>query len=169
MTKCNPLPPSDELLRLFSYAPKTGIVRWRARPRRSRVVIGSEVKSTNVKGYRRVNIKGKSYRLHLVIWKMVTGRDPENEIDHRDTNKTNNRWVNLREAERHQNGSNMGLTSRNTSGFKGVTRVPSGKWKASIRYKGVLIHLGHHETREQAHAAYAAKARELLGEFARVE
>lgn len=163
------LPPADLLRALFSYDPLTGIVVWKMRPAYTRVVVGSEVKSKFASGYIRVTIKGSTYRLHLIIWKMVTGEDPVVEVDHWDLDKANNRWINLREASRSQNGMNIGLTKRNTSGFKGVSRVPCGKWKASIRYQGKLIYLGHHDTPEAAHAVYVAKSIELFGEFTRVK
>lgn len=163
-----PLPPADLLRALFSYNRKTGVVRWKSRPFRSCIVVGSEVKSKFVAGYLRVMISRSTYRLHSIIWKIETGRDPVDEIDHEDLNKQNNRWSNLREADRSQNGINVGLTKRNSSGFKGVSRVPCGKWKASVRYHGDLIYLGHHDTPELAHVAYAEKCKKLFGEFARV-
>lgn len=171
MSKRKPLPDADFLRHLFSYNKRTGIVLWMNPPPRGSVKRGEEAKSKLSSGYMRVTIAGSAYRLSSIIWKMVTGRDPlpGHDIDHRDTNKTNNRWSNLREATESQNVANQGLTIRNTTGFKGVTRVPCGKWKASVRYKGALIYLGHHETPEQAHAAYVKKALELFGPYARVK
>lgn len=161
------LPSAEELRALFSYDRESGIAVWKTRPSRAKIKVGDEVKSKFSSGYLRVTIKGSTYRLHLVIWKMETGVDPVDEVDHLDLDKTNNRWGNLREATRSQNGMNIAITTRNTSGFKGVSQVPCGKWKASIRHKGKLIYLGHHDTREGAHAAYVAKSIELFGEFTR--
>lgn len=161
------LPPAEVLRALFSYNRDTGIVVWKTKPKRSKVAVGDEVKSKFSSGYLRVMINGSTYRLHLIIWKMETGADPIDEIDHWDLDKANNKWDNLREATRSQNGMNIAITKRNTSGFKGVSKVPCGKWKASIRYQGKLIYLGHHDTREEAHAAYVAKSIELFGKFTR--
>lgn len=166
--KRKPLPSAEYLRSFFLYDKETGIVRWIDRPSRSKIEIGTVVGSPDSRGYLRVMIAKKTYKLHLIIWKIVTGDDPVREIDHWNLVKGDNRWGNLREAARFENGANVGLTARNTSGFKGVTAVPSGKWKASIRYRGELIYLGHHSTKEGAHAVYVAKARELCGSFARV-
>jgi hypothetical protein len=42
----------------------------------------------------------------------------------------------------------------------------SGRWRAEIQHKRKRFKLGRFDTREEAAAAYAAKARELFGEFA---
>ncbi len=170
MSKRKPLPSQEFLCKLFAYDPNTGIVTWRVCLYRSRVKIGSQVKSRTTRGYFRVSISGSAYRLHLIIWKMMTGVDPDHEVDHHDLDKGNNRWDNLRAATRSQNAANIAITSRNTSGFKGVSFYrPSGKWRATIRKDGRLHFLGDFDTKEEAYAAYVAKAEELFGEFARTK
>lgn len=163
--------PSDELLkRLFAYNRRTGIVRWRVHLDHTSTYPGKVITSCTKNGYLRVQIYRSSYRLHLIIWKMVTGVDPVSEIDHRDLDRKNNRWRNLREATRSQNAANMGITSRNTSGFKGVSFYrPSGLWRATIRKDGRLHFLGDFDTPQEAHAAYVIKANELYGEYARMK
>ena len=56
--------------------------------------------------------------------------------------------------------------SNNKSGFKGVCQV-GDKWQAGIKHQGKSIHLGWHDTPEEAHAAYVAAASRIFGEFAR--
>ena len=105
----------------------------------------------------------------MVAWLYMTGRWCRPEIDHRDGDATNNRWANLRRASRSQNAAKRGRPRNNSSGFKGVSLCESGKWRAKIRKGGRCLYLGRFATPQEAHAAYAAAARKLFGEFARVE
>jgi hypothetical protein len=102
----------------------------------------------------------------------MTGRWPEPFVDHRDLNKHNNAWVNLREATKSQNQANVGIIASNKSGLKGVSRYRAGErygkpWQACIGVNGKSKHLGHFATKEEAHAAYCEAASEIFGEFAR--
>jgi hypothetical protein len=90
-------------------------------------------------------------------------------IDHRDGNRANNRWSNLRLATQSENSANRHRHINNTSGFKGVSLCKWGKWRACIEKNGRKIHLGMYDTPQAAHAAYVAAARKLFGEFARTE
>lgn len=96
----------------------------------------------------------------------MTGDWPPDDVDHRDLNKANNKWTNLRLATRSQNVANGARRTDNRSGFKGVTRR-GNKWEARIRAGGLLHYLGLFETTEAAHEAYCAAAAKLHGEFAR--
>lgn len=89
--------------------------------------------------------------------------------DHQNLNKLDNRRSNLRAATRPQNGQNSQLTSRNTSGFKGVSFQKSRKWRADIRCKGKSIFLGLFDTREEAYAAYCEASPKYHGEFGRTK
>ena len=113
-----------------------------------------EAGNTRVDGYRCVKLFGKSYLLHRVIFVMMTGNWPI-EVDHKNHNKADNRWVNLEAVTHSENGRNRSLSVRNTSGFTGV--VPAGnKWKAQICAGGKTKHLGVYDTFEGAVAARAA-------------
>jgi hypothetical protein len=82
-------------------------------------------------GYLGVGFNKKLYRIHRVIFEMHHGYCPK-FIDHIDGNKQNNRIENLREATSNQNGYNTKLSSRNTTGVKGVSF--DGK-KYRVRFK----------------------------------
>lgn len=114
----------------------------------------------------------KSEFLHRVVCERIIGRKlNDNEfVDHIDGNTLNCRRNNLRLATRAQNAQNRGKTKRNTSGYKGVHYAALKKrWIAQIRGNGKYIYLGEYETAESAYAAYCATARELHGEFAKLE
>ena len=159
----------NRVIELFDYDDDTGLLRWKVRIAQ-RIHIGDVAGSTTGRGYRDVEIEGKTYRLHRVIWFWKTGNWPEHQIDHEDTNKTNNRWKNLRPATNSKNQANVSLKSNNTSGVKGVYRKKwrkKFKWAAIIGVNGKRIHLGYRDTIEEAGELYADAARKHFGEFAR--
>lgn len=98
----------------------------------------------------------------------MTGAWPEFEIDHWNTHKPDNRWVNLRPATVTQQCVNVGMRKDNTSGVKGVhLHKKSGRWIAQLNIKGRRTALGRFPTKDAAAEAYNAAARELHGEYAR--
>lgn len=107
--------------------------------------------------------------VHRVIWKMVAEAEPPETIDHRDGDRKNNRWVNLREANDHLNGGNARPHVDAKSPLKGAFLGANGRrWTAQICVKRKRHHLGYFDTAEDAHAAYAKAAAKYFGEFARV-
>ena len=89
-----------------------------------------------------------------------------NLIDHINNNPIDNRIENLRDSTNMQNQYNAGISSRNTSGFKGVYwNKGSKKWQARINVFGETVNLGFFKDIERAVNAYQTKAKELHGEF----
>jgi hypothetical protein len=160
----------ERLRELLRYDPKTGEFRWLQPPSyvvKRDDVAGSLNKTT---GYWLIHIGGRNYKAHQLAWLYMTGEWCRPMIDHRDCDRANNRWKNLRRATFSANAANRGRPRTNASGFKGVhQRRDSGKWRAQIWKNGRAIYLGQFPTPEEAHQAYVAKARELFGEFARAE
>lgn len=164
---------------ILSYDSKTGIIKWKTRPiehfpnaiakhiwntKNSGKVAGT----TNSSGYILISINKTRYRAHHIAWLIKTGEWPAEFIDHRDLNKSNNKWRNLRKATKAQNSMNRILQSNNTSGFKGVIwEKYKRKWLARIKVNGHQKHLGLFETPEAAHSAYYSAAKKYFGEFAR--
>ncbi len=110
---------------------------------------------------------GKHYAAHRIAWLLMTGEWPKADIDHRNKNRADNRWVNLREATRSQNLANQGPRPNNTSGLKGVSwDAKNNKWVAQISKDGKARKIGRFQSKDEASAAYCAKAKELFGEFA---
>jgi hypothetical protein len=122
-------------------------------------------------GYRVITVCGRAYKAHQLAWLYMTATWCRPATDHRDLDRTNNRWSNLRRATRSANSANRRRLRNNTSGFKGVhhDHRRSGRWVARICKDGRTHHLGRFATPQAAHAAYVAAARELFGEFARAE
>lgn len=107
-------------------------------------------------GYITVSVMGRRYRAHRLAFLYMLGRWPKGLVDHRDRDKANNRWENLRESDKSVNGQNV-VSPRisNTTGFLGVLRQrKSGRFIAQIEIKSRAIYLGCYQTPEEAHLAY---------------
>lgn len=112
-------------------------------------------------------IDGRNYKAHRVAWLLMTGAWPTKEIDHRDHDGLNNRWVNLREATSSQNKMNQRKGTLSLSGIRGVfLDKRDGRWFARVTVNGRHHHLGRFSSKEQAAIAYADAAPRLHGEFA---
>ena len=153
-----------ELRKLLHYDPKTGAFTWRQRrngvkPDRSAGFVGSH-------GYVSIHIGKKGYQAHRLAWLYLTGTFPARQIDHRDLDRTNNRWDNLREAEPFQNCANRRVRADSSTGIKGI-RAKGNKWRAFLSIKGKKRGLGYFDTPEEAHQAYIAAARQAHEQFAR--
>ena len=108
---------------------------------------------------------------HIAIWAIQTGEFPPTgmEVDHKNRDKLDNRWSNLRLATESQQRFNGGLKSNNKSGHTGVCRKQDrgGEWwGAYVTLHGKHHHLGHFRTIEEAIAAREEGVRKLAGEFA---
>ncbi len=89
--------------------------------------------------------------------------------DHVDGNGINNTRGNLRLATHAQNMRNSRIPKNNSSGFKGVTwDKQHKKWRAQIQVNGRTQYLGLFAGPEEAGSAYDAAARELHGDYARL-
>lgn len=149
----------EEARRHFSYDPETGLLTWIVSTS-NRALPGSVVSATRQnkgKTYVQMQFKYKGYAAHRVIWLWVTGSFPEKEIDHIDGNGTNNRWSNLREVTRHQNGKNMRKRSSTLPNRTGVYwRKRINKWVVQIMVDRKHIHGGYFVDEQEAIAARKA-------------
>ncbi len=111
---------------------------------------------------------GQQYAAHRLAWLYVNGEMPETPLDHKNGQRDDNRISNLRLASQSQNIANAKISARNSSGFKGVSKIArNGLWMASIKVNGKSRNLGQFATPEAAHAAYMNAASTIFNEFAR--
>lgn len=115
---------------------------------------------------KRMYAKRRSQGKILYMHNVILGGPPE--VDHGDNDGLNNQRYNLRACSRSQNNANQRLSSKNTSGFKGVTwDKENSKWRAGGKINGRRTNLGRFSTKEEAHDAYSAWATATFREFAR--
>lgn len=152
---------------LVRYEPETGEFYLRERLNyRGEPLPSRRIGHGSGNGYRYVSIEGRRYGAHRLAWLYMTGRWPEHQIDHRDGNRANNAFGNLREATMLANSGNRGPNKNNRSGYKGVFAHGS-RWAAQISINGRHTHLGIFDDPAAAGAAYERAAREHFGDFAR--
>lgn len=117
-----------------------------------------------------VSVRNKCYLAHRIAFFLMTGRWPQNDIDHINGIRSDNRWRNLRAATRAQNLWNR-KAGHNKSGFKGVSihRDINRKKRfgASITTHYKTLFLGWFATAEEAANAYRTAAIDIHGDFAR--
>jgi hypothetical protein len=152
----------EQLKELLHYDASTGVFRWR-HFRRPSIKAGDVAGNRQAKGYVQIMINQKNYLAHRLAWLYMTGAWPKDQIDHINHDKSDNSWINLREANDSENQQNKPAErSIGSSGLLGVTwSKASRKWAAQIKINGRRIHLGLHASAEEAHQAYVAAKREL--------
>lgn len=173
-----PMPSAEYLRQALDYDPESGTLTWRIRPRehfptdRGMIVFnahwlgiafGTIHKTTTNVLYIRGRIACRAMFAHRIIYKMVTGNEPDGDIDHWDGNGLHNWWINLRDATRTQTVCNT--QDRKTSVLRGAF-LRGGRYIARCRLHGRSYYFGTYDTPEQAHTAYVLGAKRLHGEFA---
>jgi len=161
---------AERLRELLSYDPVSGV--FTNRVSRCNVCAGAVAGSlSKANGYIEVGMDGKSYYAHRLAVLYMTGRWPEGYTDHKDGNRANNAWENLRECSASQNGANSRKKKPNgvaSSELKGIYFAKRDKrWVAEIKVGRKKLSLGYYDTEHEAHAAYVAAAKQTFGEYAR--
>ena len=159
----------EQLKEVLEYNHDTGLFIWLKPNNGPRAKVG-DVAGGKRSGYIAIKIKGKAYSAHRLAHLYMTGNFPENNIDHINHIKDDNRWTNLRDATSSQNQANQVNPKNNTSGYKGVSwHKSTKKWLAKIGYMNKDIYIGIYTTPQEAAEAYKKKAIELFGEFSYTE
>lgn len=118
------------------------------------------------KRYWSVQLDGKAYQRSRIVYCLIHGEWPANEIDHRDGNSLNDHPSNLRQATRSQNMRNVRGWLKASSCPPGVRETRYGKFDARICIEQKSIQLGTFADMRSASAAYQAARKQYFGEFA---
>ena len=171
----------DTFRRLLRYEPETGKLYWRSRTidlcTSENAMKGFNTQfagkeaftADNGEGYRCSCIRGRQFKAHRVIWAIVHGKWPKDQIDHINGDRSDNRLCNLREVTNAQNQWNRKPSAGCISRHKGVTFIRRTKrWQARIVVNGKRQSLGVFPTESAARDAYSKASRQLHGEHGRV-
>ena len=102
--------------------------------------------------------------------RLIMGSPKGMVVDHINGDTLDNRRSNLRVCTSQQNSFNA-RAQTGTSKYKGVSknsRCPGKPWYAYIRHNYKSINLGNHQNEKTAAMAYNRKAKELFGDYARL-
>lgn len=150
---------AERLREVLSYDPDTGIFTWRI-PRK-KCAVGMVAGSPEIGRYIRIKIDYELHYAHRLAWLYMTGFWPTCQVDHRNLDKSDNRWVNLREATQKQNSENV--RHRNKHGHRGIHyHKQSGLWHARITHNLKRISLGYFHSIEEAIARRKQAESELF-------
>lgn len=157
----------EKVNELLNYNPENGKLQWK-KFRAANAQVGDIAGFVGRDGYVRVKILGRSILAHRIAWLLFYKKQPENEIDHINGDRSDNKISNLRSCDRRQNSRNTATRSDNECGIKGVGyHKPSGKWRARIYVDGKSKFIGNFLSKHEAKKAYEAAAKSIYGDFFR--
>ena len=93
---------AKRLRKVLSYAPTTGIFRWKVSAG-SRAPVGAIAGARNGRGYHQIRIGGRPYSASRLAWFYMTGKWLNSEISYINGKPSDTRWANLREVTSSQN------------------------------------------------------------------
>jgi HNH endonuclease len=99
-----PMLTAKRLRKVVSYAPTSGIFRWKVSAG-SRAPVGAIAGAKNGRGYHQIRIGGRPYSASRLAWLYMTGKWPNSEISYHNGKPSDTRWANLQEAPSSQNRS----------------------------------------------------------------
>lgn len=137
------------LKELLIYDKDTGVFTWRRR-RGGKAAVGRSAGARDSYGYVVIRLDGVLYKAHRLAWFYSHGAWPEENIDHINRNKSDNRLKNLRLAGQSLNMHNANRIA-GQSGVVGVTwDSRRRKWCARIKIAYVSKFLGRFDTKNAA-------------------
>lgn len=150
------------LASLLAYDPDTGVLTWKWRDesmfssvRTQRMwntrFSGKPAGRLN-QGYIELRMLGRKMLAHRIIWTLMTGDEPPEEIDHDNGVKHDNRWENLNASTKQKNAKNLPMPTRNRTGVMGVHLNKYGRFVANGYANGRRVHLGYFDDLETAAA-----------------
>lgn len=156
----------EYLLQLLHYEPSTGALTRKIKTS-NRVKIGDVVGCKNRDGYLVTRIGDILYYNHRLAWFYVHGDWPDEEIDHRNGVRDDNRLINLRRASRKQNARNSRKPSSNSSGVKGVSWCKiMNKWFAYVGVDNQRVKVGYFDSLDDAEKSVSCTRKNIHGQFA---
>lgn len=168
------LPTPEELRQLLRYDPETGLLFWKARPlgmfshtpnparayRTWNTRFSGAEAGWAKDGYINITLSGQKLRGHRVAWAVYHGEWPDDQIDHINGIRDDNRICNLRDVSPTVNCQNRHMDRRNKSGHTCVFKIRN-RWRADVRLNGTVYRLGSFDCPKKASEAVRLKHAEL--------
>jgi hypothetical protein len=153
----------ERLTQVLGYDPASGVFTWKVRPS-NRIHVGDQAGVIVGNGHRYIMVDGEKLQASRLAWFYVHRIWPAGDIKFRNGN-TADCWIeNLRDVDRVSGARERGLVSNNSTGFKGVSPAPFGKFQSKITWNYKQISLGgNFESAELASAAYVDAETRLTG------
>jgi len=134
----------EYLKSILKYDPEIGRFFWIAA--RKKTTVGKMAGCIKKDAYRCIRIGGRDFLEHRLVWLHVNGEMPNDQIDHVNHIRDDNRIENLRAVSNQENGRNRSKSKNNTSGVTGVSwHKGVNKWQAQINVGGKHKHLEYFE------------------------
>lgn len=166
---------AEEVRRRFRYVKSTGLfirkvpVMGGFKGSAVQCPVGSVAGSLHKDGYVYIGINRRLYLAHRLAVLWVTGEWPDEEVDHKNGVRSDNRWLNLRQSSVQQNRMNTLGQMRRKGPYPGVYEVnrASGRhYVAQIKVNGEVLYLGSRRSEIAARQLRIAAERRHFGEFA---
>lgn len=156
---------AEQLRERLSYNPETGSLIWRVQSGR-RSLVGKEAGSLASNGRQYVHLEGHMYLAHRVIWCMVHGRWPTENLSALNGDYTDLRLCNYVEISSGKTAQKGGIKrAAGRSGIPGVAWDESRKkWIVMLTRNYKSHNVGRFDTIEEALAARERAIERLDGE-----
>jgi hypothetical protein len=135
------------LKEVLHYDPETGMFTRKTNCGGAK--IGDIAGCINDIGYITISIDYKKQHAHRLAFLYMEGYLPEDDVDHINRIRNDNRWENLRHVSKSCNSRNLGISKHNKSGITGVYWNGS-KWCSQICIKNKTKALGTFENKTDA-------------------
>lgn len=137
---------------IFEYDPKKGTLTYKWLPRKKSLIGKTLNPSVAASGYRYVMVGRKCFYHHVICFCMGNGATllANEEVDHKDLCRLNDKLENLRLASKSDNMKNRRCFSNNKLGQKCIHVCKNGKFRVAVSSKGKRTHVGYFDTLEEA-------------------
>jgi hypothetical protein len=120
-------------------------------------------------GYAVRNTSSRNNNKKTVIYMHRVLLQTPQQVDHKNSDRLDNRKSNLRVCSNAENNRNKPLHANNTSGYKGVVwHRQTQKWRAQLMVNGKPVHGGLFKSKVDAAKAYNLIAKKHFGRFAKL-
>lgn len=150
----------NRLKEVLYYDPSSGIFTYKVN--RGTAKIGNVAGNLSKAGYRYLSIDNVTYAEHRLAWLYIYEKWPDNDIDHINRIKNDNRILNLRDISKKQNNLNKEFKLSSNYLYRGI-RKTTGSLGYSAELQG--MYLGTYSTQEEASIVYENTAKKEYKEF----